>query len=91
METRLSGALTRPKSAIVIRRSAGTAATPAQPSYNASTHVITIPTTTGINYEIDDEVVTGTVTITEDTEVSAHPKTGYYIPSNTTRAWTFTF
>lgn len=91
LETRLSGALTRPKSAIVIRRAAGTAATPASPSYNGTTHVITIPTTTGINYEIADEVVTGTVTITDDTEVTAAPKTGYYIPAGSTRTWTFTF
>lgn len=91
LETRLSGALTRPKSAIVIRRQAGTAATPASPSYNGETNVITIPTTTGIDYEIDDEVVTGTVTITEDTEVTAAPKSGYYIPAGSTRTWTFTY
>lgn len=91
LETRLSGALTRPKSAIVIRRQAGTAATPASPSYNGTTHVITIPTTTGINYEIEDEVVTGTVTITDDTEVTASPKSGYYIPAGSTRTWTFTY
>lgn len=91
LETRLSGALTRPKSAIVIRRAAGTAAIPGSPSYDGATHVITIPTTTGINYEIADEVVTGTVTITDDAEVTASPKSGYYIPAGSTRTWTFTF
>ena len=91
LETRLSGALTRPKSAIVIRRKAGTAATPAQPSYNPATHVITIPNTTGINYEINDEVVSGNVTITDDAEVTASPKADFYIPSGATRSWSFAF
>lgn len=91
LETRLSGALTRPKSAIVIRRASGTAATPTQPAYNPTTHVITIPTTTGINYEINDEVVSGNVTITEDTEVTASPKTGYYIPAGEPRTWSFAY
>lgn len=91
LETRLSGALTRPKSAIVIRRAAGTSATPQSPSYDGATHKITIPTTTGINYEINDQVVSGTVTITEDTEVHAVPKANYYIPGAATRRWTFTY
>ena len=88
-ETRLSGALTKAKSGIVVKRATGTAATPQGPAFADNT--ITIPTTTGIDYYINDEVVTGEVEIEEDTEVVARPKVGYYIPANTTRHWSFTY
>lgn len=92
-ETRLSGGLTKPFSAIVILRDLGTEVSGAvtAPSYNGTTHVITIPTKTGVVYTIDDEAVTGSVTITETTEVEAHAATGYYIPVGQTRSWTFNF
>ncbi len=90
LETRLSGALTRPKSAIVLTRAQGTAATPTGPSFNGTTNTITIPNITGLDYRIDGDVVSGDVVITEDTEVTATPETGYYIPSNSTTSWTFT-
>lgn len=91
METRVSGALTKPKSAIVIRRAIGTAATPAAPSFNGTTNTITIPTTAGIEYMIDEVIVTGDVVIDKDTEVVATAAAGSYIPANTTASWTFTF
>lgn len=91
LETRLSGGLTRPRSAVVLTRSEGTAATPAAPSFNGATNTITVPTTTGIDYTIDGTVVTGSVVITEDTELVAKPKAGYYIPSGTTAYWPFTY
>lgn len=91
LETRISGALTKPKSAIVVRRQVGTAATATSPSFDGLTNTITIPTTTGVDYLIGDEVVTGTVEILETTEVEAQPQTGYYFPANTNRFWTFVF
>lgn len=90
METRLSGALTKPFSAIVIRRVQGTLATAANPSFDGVDNEITIPTATGVYYTIDDETVTGTVVITTATEVVAHAEDGYYLAPNTTREWTYT-
>lgn len=90
LETRVSGALTKPKSAIVIRRSSGTLVdVVTAPSFDGETNTITIPSTTGIDYMIDSEVVTGSVVITEDTEVMAVPADGYYFPSNVTTTWTY--
>lgn len=91
METRMSGALTKPKSAIVIRRSVGQAVTLTAPSFNGATNTITVPTTTGVSYIINDEVVTGDVVIEADTEIMAVANEGYYIPANSTRSWAFTY
>jgi HK97 family phage prohead protease len=90
METRLSGALTKPFSAIVIRRVLGTEATATNPSFDGTTNTITIPTATGVIYLIDDEPVTGSVVITTTTEVNAVADEGYYLAPNTTREWTYT-
>lgn len=91
METRISGALTKPKSAIVIRRALGTAASVSAPSFDGGTNTITVPTAAGVQYLINDSVVTGNVVITEDTEIVAAATSGYYIPANSTTNWTFTF
>lgn len=91
METRLAGALTKPKSALVIKRALGTSATPVAPSFDGPTNTITIPTTTGIDYLILDVVVTGTVVIEEDTTVTAEAKAGYYIPAGTNLDWTYNY
>lgn len=89
IETRLSGALTKAKSAVVVRRAQGIQATPTGPTFADNT--ITIPTVTGVEYLINDEVVTGEVEIDEDTEVTAAPATGYYFAPNTTRSWSFSY
>lgn len=91
LETRISGALTKPKSAITIHLEEGTAATPVSPSFDGETNTITIPTTTGIDYQIAGVTVTGTRVITEDTEVTAVAKEDYYIPSGKVRNWTFVY
>lgn len=65
--------------------------TPTEPTYNSTTKVITIPTVTGVAYYIDGEVVTGTVTITEDTLVVAMPATGYKFPPVTDNDWLYVF
>jgi hypothetical protein len=89
-ETRLSGGLTKPFSAIVVTRGVGTLATATQPSFDGTTNTITIPTSTGVVYTINDEPVTGDIVITSVTTVEAAPDNGYYLESNTTRDWTYT-
>jgi len=93
LETRISGALTKAKSAIVIKRAAGTVVTPTQPSYNPSTHVITIPSQTGVIYSINgvDQAPGSTVTIAETTEVESRPAAHYSFPHTADTYWTFVF
>lgn len=63
----------------------------AAPTYNAGTGVITIPTITGVVYEIDGEPVgPGALTaITEDTIVRAVPAAGYRFPVPTDDTFVF--
>lgn len=93
IETRISGALTAPKSAIVIKKDPGIVVTPQQPTYNPTTHVITIPNQTGVSYFIDNvEVAAGAQpAITESTEVEARPDAGYSFPHGTDADWFFLF
>jgi len=92
METRMSGALTKPKSALVIRRDAGVEATATAPSFNTSTNTITIPAVTGVDYVIDGVVqAAGPVVIEQTTDVVAEPKSGYYLAPLSTRNWTFSY
>ena len=88
-ETRLSGALTRPFSAIVVTRAAGTSVTPTAPSFDGDTNTITIPTVAGVQYTIDgvDQADGANVVITEATEVRAEAEDGYYIPTGTNKSW----
>lgn len=89
IETRISGSLTKPMSAIVIKREEGDVATPQSPSFNSETNEVQIPTTSGVLYSIKGEVVTGVVEIDEVTQVDASAASGYYIPANTINSWTF--
>ena len=92
IETRMSGCLTKPKSAVVIKRTSGTTVVPAVPTFNEGTNTITIPTSTGVDYYIDDEVVAaGPVVITQTEDVEARPKAGYNFPHNTDADWTFAY
>lgn len=100
IETRVSGALTQPKSALVFRKTAAAnvLATPKKPDYNTATKVITIPTVTGVDYFVGDGVggSTGTAltagdqaALTADTWIIAKPKSGYYFKDNVTDEWLF--
>lgn len=90
-ETRLSGGLNKPLSAIVVKRATGTLVTPAAPSFNGATNTVTIPATAGVVWEGNGVTwAPGDHVITETTEVAAAPDEGYYFPANTTRDWTFT-
>jgi hypothetical protein len=83
-----------PSPAAVLGLFAGTitTVTPVAPTYNSTTHVITIPTVTGITYYIGGvAVTTSTVTITTDTVVVAEPNVGYKFPAVTDNDWLFTY
>lgn len=91
METRVSGALTKPKSAVVVRRAAGTPVSPVSPSFDGATNTITIPTVTGVEYTIEGIPVTGEEPITSDTDVEARATEGYHFPAGSTTHWNFAY
>lgn len=95
IETRCCGALVRLKSAMVVKRTAGTnvLATPPEPGFDGD--VITIPTQTGVVYRnagtgavmpAGAYPVANGVTVT----VVAEPAAGYYFASSDNDSWTFT-
>jgi len=90
-ETRISGALTKPKSAVVVKRTAGEAVTPQSPSFDGATNTITIPSVTGVIYQIEGIPVSGSEVIAEDTDVEAVADEGYYIPAGSTTHWNFVY
>ena len=73
----------------ILVSSAPTVVVPVQPTYNATTDTITIPTIAGLEYTINDEVVTGDVVITEDTLVVAHTLSGYVFPQVADIDWLY--
>ena len=89
IETRISGALTKAKSAIVINREVGILVTPASPSFDSETNTITYPNTAGVVYRVDGLPVSGSDVITTTTDVEASPATGYSFPTNVNTSWTF--
>lgn len=97
LETRMSGALVRPKSAIVIRKTAAAnvLVTPSKPAFNKGTGVITIPTVTGVTYK-DGAGATLTpgaqpaLAAGESTTVYATADSGYYFADNQNDSWEFT-
>jgi hypothetical protein len=96
LETRCSGALTKYKSALVVRRTAGanTLAEPTAPSYNDATGVVTVPNDADSVYTRTDTgaTVAGGSTITlaagESVTVEASPAAGSYFATSE-NSWTF--
>jgi HK97 family phage prohead protease len=96
IETRLSGALVRHKTAqVFLRGAASTLVTPTEPTYNSGTRVVTIPTQTGVTYKND---VTGAtlaagpqaaLAANATLQVQAVPNTGYHFAHNTDTDWTY--
>jgi len=86
-------ALPSPDAVLAMFSGTVTPVTPTVPSYNATTHVITIPTVTGVTYYIDDVVVTGTYTLTtgQTKIVVAEPNVGYTFPSGTDNDWQYNY
>jgi len=96
IETRLSGALVRHKTAqVILRGAASTLVVPTEPTYNSGTRVVTIPTQTGVTYKND---VTG-ATLTagaqaaipegQTLEVQAVPSAGYHFAHQSDTDWTY--
>jgi hypothetical protein len=97
-ETRISGALTVPKSALVVwsTASGNVLVSPVAPTFVTSTGVATIPTQTGVVYK--NNVTGATLTagaqtaLTSDQTlvVEAHPDAGYFFETDgLTVQWTF--
>ena len=98
IETRLCGALTRPKSAIVIRSVASGAAlvVPTEPTFDAETGALTIPTVTGVVYKHGVTTVNAggspyTVDPGDTWVIDATPASAsYYFGSSSDDQWSFT-
>jgi HK97 family phage prohead protease len=99
METRISGALVKIKSALIIRSQESTAvrlANPTEPSFVPATGVITIPTMTNVVYKNDLTNATlsagaqSALAEGASLTVRADAATGYYFDTNAEDQWTFT-
>jgi hypothetical protein len=96
METRISGALTKFKSALVFSRAAGTLVNPTVPTFNVTTGVLTIPNQNGVVYRnADTDAVFAAgdqpaVAAGTSVSVDADPDNGFYFPGNLVTDWTFT-
>lgn len=95
IETRLSGALVRHKTAQVILKGTSTLATLTEPTYNSGTRVVTIPTVTGVTYKNDVTGATLTagaqtaIPANQTLEVAAVPNTGYHFAHDADTDWTY--
>lgn len=97
IETRVSGALVKIKSGMVVMRTAGdnVLATPEIPTFDAATGALTIPTVTGVVYKHGVTTITTggspyTVDPGDTWVVDAVPDTGYYFASSEGDQWSFT-
>lgn len=97
IETRVSGALTRPRSAMVYTKVAGTdvLAVPLEPEFDPETGEYTITDVTGVVYKDGAGVVVNaagspyTIAPGESDTITATPATGYYFRTNQDDEWTF--
>jgi Phage capsid family len=95
LETRISGALTRIRSALVIKRAGAgdVLVAPEKPAFDGT--AVTVATTTGVTYknrETDAVLVHGTpVTLApgESLTVVGFPTAGHYFANNVNDEWTF--
>jgi hypothetical protein len=97
LETRVSGALTKIRSALVIRKaeSTDTLVVPEEPDFNEDAYEFTVATTSGITYKNKSTgatYVTGTpVTVPPGTSITvvAVPNSGKYLDNNVDDEWTY--
>jgi hypothetical protein len=99
LETRVSGALTKIRSALVIKQAGagGTLVNPTAPTFNEGTGAIAIPTQTGTTYRRADTnaVVTtaappAPLASGQSLTITAEPSSSsYYFASNQDDEWTF--
>lgn len=99
IETRISGALVKPKSALVFKRTAGTLVVAAAPLSDFENNKLTIPNVTGVDYydvtsmEGDGTLLTAgdVYHLTGTVDIEARAATGYSFGHNTDNDWTFAF
>ena len=99
IETRCCGALTRLRSAVVIRQSgiSDAAVTATKPTYNSSTHVVTIPVVTHVTYtnaDTGDTLSSGAQTALTPAavlNVQAVADTGYFVDATEGSFWSFMY
>src|SRR3954452_15240005 len=98
IEARSSGALTKIRSALVIRQAAAGAAraTPAEPTFDPDNSTFTVVDTTGVTYRRGDTNAAVTAagspyTVDEgvDLTIYAVPNAGYFFDNNVEDEWTF--
>ena len=63
--------------------------TPAEPGF--ADNVITVPAVEGVEYLIDDLIVTGRIEITEDTTVTARAIEGYVLAEEAVATWDYIY
>jgi hypothetical protein len=96
IETRISGALTKFKSAQAFVRSSGSMVTPTVPGFDPATGVLTVPATAGVVYRNDDTQVAfapgpqPALNAGQTVYVKSEPDNGYYFPHNIDTDWSFT-
>lgn len=100
IETRCSGALTKPKSALVLRRSADDAVfvTAEAPTWDSEAHTVTVATTEGLVYKNQSNgailTTAAPVALTEGqslTVIAVPASSGYYLNSNEDDEFTFDY
>ena len=98
IETRISGALTKPKSAIVVRKVTSNASlvVPTAPSFVEETGVVTVPTVTGVTYKnkLTDATLTTAAPVTLAsgdtlTVIAVPASSSYYFATNADDEWFF--
>ena len=98
IETRVSGALTKLKSAMVVKKVAANlvAVIPAEPGFVTTTGVLTITNQTGVVYKKADGTTVNAagspyaaIAAGATLVINATPATGYYFPSSENDSWTF--
>jgi len=98
IETRLSGALVKPKAALVIKKTAAATvllSNPTAPTMNDTTFVVTIPTMANVVYKNADTAATLTagaqaaLTAGQRLNVIAVPAPGYAFANNQQDQWSF--
>jgi hypothetical protein len=95
IETRLSGALVKIRSAIIVRAAAAgaTLVAPAPLAFTEATNTIEFVDQPGVTYSLtpDGAALAADEVITEDTTVYARPEAGYYFPNNVEDQWNYEF
>ena len=100
IETRVSGALVRPKSALVLKAVANSAVlvTPEAPEWNDSTKTVMVPAVTGIVYKnkMSNQTISAVTGLTladgdEVTIIAVPSSANYYLASSTEDEWMVTY